>query len=546
MTSSPAQFTAAGVLRIRRTARTLGRIGSRAGLQPLPSLLSFSLGIFVLAFVQYGLYLGRLYEPIWYDDEIVRQILIQEGMPILLIGCIAICAVSLLVILIGMVIGRRLQPSTLSFLRKCYILGYAVLGVTAFAIYRMLSLFADQQLTVLGQPVDNVIAFHWGWWLMMPLGLLFLFLAVMHLIAWRRRVINVYCGETTPDPALGDQLFESIRSDGRDPLYRRSMYGSLAGHLLIIVIIPWLLRMRGCVEDYTVPKGSGNPAITLVQIVKPPKKKKQKFILNPNSAIIYQVPDLDQSEVEQQVELATQLRHVADPNAVHGAGNQPGQGPGWPDGMDGAVVRFIRLEYRGPDWDDGMDAKQRADLNFLEAFHRRTGFKVAKQPESNAVRQLKDYSKGYAPPFVYMTGSGNIAISAADSRILRDYLLDGGMLFADAGSPQWDRSFRAFMAATFPDKPLITVSDDDPLYQFPYLLPNGAPPLWHHGGNKAMGMKHRGRWIVYYHPGDIGDAWKTGHSGADPALVEVSFDLGVNIIYYAFTQYLQETRKYRK
>jgi hypothetical protein len=61
-----------------------------------------------------------------------------------------------------------------------------------------------------------------------------------------------------------------------------------------------------------------------------------------------------------------------------------------------------------------------------------------------------------------------------------------------------------------------------------------------------MGIKHQGRWVVFYHPGDINDAWKTGHSGMDPELVKGAYEMGVNIVYYAFTRYLELTRKYRK
>ena len=94
--------------------------------------------------------------------------------------------------------------------------------------------------------------------------------------------------------------------------------------------------------------------------------------------------------------------------------------------------------------------------------------------------------------------------------------------------------------------PPIVVPDDDPIYQQPYVFENGAPPLWHHGGTHALGIKRGRRWVVYYHPGDIHDAWKIGHSGMSPELTRRAYQLGVNIVYHAFTHYLEETRKYRK
>ena len=43
--------------------------------------------------------------------------------------------------------------------------------------------------------------------------------------------------------------------------------------------------------------------------------------------------------------------------------------------------------------------------------------------------------------------------------------------------------------------------------------------------------------MVYYHPGDVKDAWKDGHSGASEQVADQAYKLGVNVIYYAFNQY---------
>jgi len=160
-------------------------------------------------------------------------------------------------------------------------------------------------------------------------------------------------------------------------------------HILVILVIPWLLTLRGCVEPYRVPKGSGTPEVSVAKIVKVVKKQKKKkhLLVNAQSAISFYVPDLDDSKILRQVDDDTQETYRADPNRIlstlgsaragkMGAGG--GNEGGWPDGMDNAVVRFIRMEYNGAGWDDGMDAVSRADLNFLDAFHQLTGFKVAR------------------------------------------------------------------------------------------------------------------------------------------------------------------------
>ncbi|MFZ4395195.1 MAG: DUF4159 domain-containing protein [Kiritimatiellia bacterium] len=217
----------------------------------------------------------------------------------------------------------------------------------------------------------------------------------------------------------------------------------------------------------------------------------------------------------------------------------------WPDGMKDMRVRFIRMEYDGAGWDDGMDAVSRADLNFLDAFHALTGFKVATKSEGHKISLLRKYPRGFAPPFVYMTGTSNINVSASDVKIMREYLISGGLLFASAGSPQWGPSFKSFIAQVFPGQGLLVIADDDPLFQVPFTFPNGAPLFWHYSGTRVLGIKHNGRWAVYFHPGGIHDAWKTGHSGMDPVLAEDATRIGINVIYYAFTHYLEKTRGYR-
>ncbi len=90
---------------------------------------------------------------------------------------------------------------------------------------------------------------------------------------------------------------------------------------------------------------------------------------------------------------------------------------------------------------------------------------------------------------------------------------------------------------------------DDPIFRQPYVLPNGAPEVQPHSSNpRALGVYHPGqkRWMVFYHPGDLNDAWKDGASGFDRRVVKASYDTGINIIYHAFTQYLRLTKKDRK
>ena len=66
--------------------------------------------------------------------------------------------------------------------------------------------------------------------------------------------------------------------------------------------------------------------------------------------------------------------------------------------------------------------------------------------------------------------------------------------------------------------------------------PSHAPDL-PHGGRDAWGWKVDGRWVCYYHPGDIGDAWSDEHAGVKPEIAEYCYQLGTNVIFYAYMEY---------
>jgi hypothetical protein len=469
------------------------------------------------------------------------------GVALVLAGAAAVAAVGGLAAFLP---GRL----ALRIVRLGFVAAYVAVAAYLLLVARTVGVIGQHKLTIDELPQDAVTLFAL-WWNFSAAAFLPLMMALVgHVMSWRASTLTLFgSGRAADDTAAGDRIIENVRTGGGDPLFRKSWLSSLSGHLLLIVVIPWLVRSVGCSERYSVPHGSGEEAVAaVVQVAKPVKKKKRRYMLNLNSAIILSRPDIDKdSDVEENVEKASEITYVADANSAQArAGGKMGKGGGktggWPDGVGDDPVRFFRIKHGGPGWDDGMDEVSRADMNFLDEFKKVTGFKIARSPEARTIAQLKNFDKGFAPPFLYLTGAGSIPVSSGDVKILRDYLLDGGMLFADAGSPQFHDSFRALMAAVFPDRQLVTIADDDPIFQAPFVFPNGAPPLWHHGGNRALGIKHLNRWAVFYHPGDINDAWKTGASGMSRDLANASYRLGVNIIYYSFTNYLDLTRKHRK
>lgn len=365
----------------------------------------------------------------------------------------------------------------------------------------------------------------------------------------RSRSVYALFTQEPGKPMSGDKTLEDLRTHGKDPQYRKSIYASMMTHLTILVLIPWILQMGGCITPYKVPKGSGNPVVAMVKMVKPKKKKKQTLTLRPDSAILFEIPDLDDTEADQEMKEMTELTYEANPNAAVGQlGKGGGDQGGWPEGMEDYKIRFIRLDHGGQGWDDGMH-QTGADINFLRHFAGVTGFKkIARKGESHSIAMLAKYPNDGFPPFVYMTGNHSMGrVGSIDIKALREYCLGGGMLIGDAGSGHFHNSFVHFMRQVFPDKQMLSIADDDIIYQLPYSFPEGAPAFWHHGGRRALGIKHEGRWIVFYHPGDMNDAWKLqGYTDVTPEMRDAAMNLGVNLVRYSYDNWNNAVAKVRK
>ena len=336
--------------------------------------------------------------------------------------------------------------------------------------------------------------------------------------------------------AIGDRFLRSVRTGGPDPRFRSSLIYS-ASLFLAVLIAPFILRGCSWEEPYGLVQGAGEPQMQVVRIKKVKKEKRKKFILNKWSPYILERAKLEDVKTLDQLLEDTQDTYVADQQAKSGKlGKGGGKQGGWPKGMADAKVRFIRLRYAGGDWDQDMG--KGSDYNLLLRLREMTGFPIWHETESRPVSALARFPKDHAPPFVFLTGSRGISLSNSEIAVLRRYLTEeAGLLFIDNGGGHFGQSVRQLVTRLFPDRPFIDIPNDDPIFRQPFVFPDGAPPLWHHDGTRAKGIRIGERLAVFYHPGDINDAWKDGHSGVSPAIAEQAYRLGVNVIYYAFNAY---------
>ena len=295
-------------------------------------------------------------------------------------------------------------------------------------------------------------------------------------------------------------------------------------------------QLGGCSEIYEMPSGGGEQQ-QIVQQVKVQKVIKRKYIVNPFSAILFQVPPIDDIKLQ-----LTELTHHA-----YKVGYGQGKGAGYAGGTNLGKVRFIRLEYSGGDWD--QDFGIGADLNMLIEYNVRTQQKVHNKTESRTVSQLNNFPIGTSPPMVYLTGQKSISLSQNEVKALRPYLNEKhGMIFGDnGGSGHFHNQFMAMMRRVLPTIDPVPVPLDDVIHRIPYQIPF-LPYVAPHGGQVALGWKVDGRWVCYYHPGDIGDAWADGHAGVKPEIYEYCYQLGTNVINYSHAEYSKwlEARKQKK
>jgi hypothetical protein len=300
-----------------------------------------------------------------------------------------------------------------------------------------------------------------------------------------------------------------------------------AGYWSCWALLLLCLRIGGCSESAEMPAGGGEYK-QVAQQVRVQKIIRKRFVINPLSAIKFDVPPID--------EVRLQLQEITE--HAYSVGYGEGSGGGFGGGTAKGKIRFIRLQYDGGDWDQdfGIGGDENMLLQYgilLPQYQNR----LAPKTEFRTIPLLANFTADQAPPFVYMTGQGNISLGNNDVKTLRQYLLDRhGMLVCDnGGSRHFHNQFVAMMNRVLPEIRPVPVPLDDPIHKVPFALPY-LPYVAPHGGKEALGWLVDGRWVAYYHPGDIADAWCDGHAGVSPEVYESCYKLGANIITYAYVE----------
>ncbi|MBT8252747.1 MAG: DUF4159 domain-containing protein [Flavobacteriaceae bacterium] len=140
-------------------------------------------------------------------------------------------------------------------------------------------------------------------------------------------------------------------------------------------------------------------------------------------------------------------------------------------------------------------------------------------------------------PFIHMTGHGNVFFSESDAENLRNYLLSGGFLHIDDNYGMQPYIVKE-LKKVFPNKELIEIPSNHPLFNIVYNFPQGLPKIHEHDGKRpqALGLFEEDRLILLFtYESDLGDGWEDPEVHNDPEDIRIkALQMGANIIKFAF------------
>lgn len=200
--------------------------------------------------------------------------------------------------------------------------------------------------------------------------------------------------------------------------------------------------------------------------------------------------------------------------------------------VPGQGLKIAKLKYDGGgDW----YANKTALPNLIEFCNRNLNTRIYYEEDIVEVGS----PDLFLYPYVYMTGHGNVAFTDSQSENLRNYLTSGGFLHIDDNYGM-DPFIRVEIKKVFPDKELVEVPFDHPIYHQRFDFNNGLPKIHEHDGKppQGFGIIHEGRLVVFYsYESDLGNGWEDQTIYNDPQRLRIkALQMGANIISYAFSE----------
>ena len=214
---------------------------------------------------------------------------------------------------------------------------------------------------------------------------------------------------------------------------------------------------------------------------------------------------------------------------------------------------FRGFGYRGNgEWKQGASNwtidYPRSDRHVTEAVRRlsRIHARSVEQPVD-----LDDGDDAFNYPWIYAVEVGYWNLTADQIVKFREYLLRGGFFMCDDfhGTQEW-AGFMATMSKVFPDRPVVDIPDQDPIFHTIYDLSKryqvpGAQYLYSHRIYEKDGYEARWRGIyddkgrlmvAICHNMDLGDSWEHADNPAyDEKFSSLGMKIAINYVTYAMT-----------
>lgn len=132
-------------------------------------------------------------------------------------------------------------------------------------------------------------------------------------------------------------------------------------------------------------------------------------------------------------------------------------------------------------------------------------------------------------PIAFFNGHEAPEFTADGKKALRDYIEQGGFIFADAccSREEFDKGFRALMREIFPEEQykLHLLPPEHAVWRARHILSSDIHPLW--------GIEHGCRTVVIYSPEDLSCYWNQSEAIPGNTAVIKSLRVGQNVIDYA-------------
>lgn len=174
---------------------------------------------------------------------------------------------------------------------------------------------------------------------------------------------------------------------------------------------------------------------------------------------------------------------------------------------------------------------------FLATVRRETNCK----PQQNFASVKLASEEMFEYPFAVMTGEGQFQLTAEERRTLKSYLTRGGFLLASAGcsSKEWDLSFRQEIRQVFPDRKMVRISMNHPIFHTVFDI--RGITLKKGGTAYLEGMVVDGKIVMIYSAEGLNDTANASKKDGKKCCccggneIKNSQDINVNIFTYALT-----------